>query len=371
MAQHFTTNVTPATHSDSMFRLWMTLASAGWQTIAWSDGTTPHNTPILNPYPYSSGTIGFTSPSAVANGVDNNSAWIVMQQPPQSGTLTVGPPWAGVRQIGWQRSNAGTRTQWRIKYSFSGGYTSPSSAGTATRMPSVNAGIADEVFIAGGGTDASPTFDFVWSGTDGGSRVNIMADDGYFVSGSNPYPYGWYVTSWTNGASNGLEAQHMMDPLISGSFPAGELDPFMFGRHNTNLSNYPLDPYSSQQRFARSESVGCHMCWFRKGMQGAQFVGCAAIWWRSGESSSGARDTYPQFIGANAMSNTEDLLPVPHIRTSTTTTGGFGGFKGLSSLLRYTSSIKTTGTALTVVTNRDRIVMNKCTLPWDGSLPLI
>lgn len=362
--QHFLTNQTPSNHNDSMFRLFQTLASAGWQTIAWSDGTTPHNSPIANAYPYSTGSIGFTAFSQVSNG----RAWIVMQQPPTSASLTVGAPWAGTRQMAWQRSSGDDRT-WRIKYSMSGGYTSPAVAGTGQNMPSINTGINDEALICGGGSDSSPTFDFVFAGTDGGSHVNIMADDGYLISGSNLTPYGWYMTSFTNGGSNGCEVELMMDPLLSGSFPAGETEPFLFGRMNTNLNNSVLNPYTGQQFFGDSTRNGSHLTWFAKGKPTQQFVGCASLYWLRGNNSQGMVNAYPQQAGANQHSNEDDLLPIIQARYANT--GGQGGYKGLSSLMRYTSSIKSTGTAMSVAANRDRIVMNAVTLPWDGSLPLV
>lgn len=362
--QHFLTNQTPTSHSDTMFMLFKTLASAGWQTIAWSDGTTPHNTPIANPYPYSSGTIGFGN----ANQVDAGRAWIVMQQPPTSASLTVGAPWAGTRQIGWQRSSGDRRT-WRIKYSMSGGYTSPSTAGTGQNMPGMNTGINDEAFISGGGSDSSPTFEFCFAGTDGGSRVNIMADDGYFVSGSNVAPYGYYMTSFTNGASAGVEAEQIMDPLLSGSFPPGETDPFLFGRMSTNINNSVFNPYTAQQHFSNSQSVGVHKTWFAKGKPTQQWNGCASIYFLRGNNSQGVGNAYPQQAGANQHSNEDDLLPIILARYASS--GGQGGYKGLSALMRYTSSIKSTGTALSVISNRDRIVMNTVSLPWDGSLPLV
>jgi hypothetical protein len=353
-----------------MFRFWQTLASAGWQTIAWSDGTTPHNTPIANAYPYSSGAIGFTTAGGGTNGVDNTRAWMVMQQPPSSGALTVGGNYAGTRQLVWQRS-AVNNQQWRIKYSFSGGYTAPSVAGTATNTPVINAGIGDEAYIAGGGSDASPTFDQVFgAGTNGGSRLNVMADDGFFVSGSNSYPYGFYLITWTAGASAGTETEHMMDPMISGSAPAGDIDPFVFRRMSTAINNSVLNPYTAQQFFGRAANAnGVAQCWFRLHLQGAQFTGLAGVYYTRGNSNNGFPNSYPQQTGANINSNEDDLLPVIMARGASV--GGFGGYKGLSSLLRYTSSIKTTGTSMSVNSNRDRLVANTVTVPWDGSLPLV
>lgn len=369
MALHWTTNITPTNWNDCMFRLFMNLATAGWQTIAWSDGTTPHNTPISNPYPYSSGTIGFLNFTAGTNGLGNSRAYIVMQQPPTSASLTQGAPYAGTRQLVWQRSTSDNRT-WRIKYSFSGGYTSPSTAGTGANTPGINSSIFDEVFICGGGTDASPTFDFAFgAGTEGGSRCNLMADDGYFVSGSNPYPYAWYIVTFTAGGAGGCETEMMMDSVLSGSAPITDPDPFLFGRHNTNLNASVFNPFTSQQRFSNDTTNGVHLCWFAKNQQKQQFVGCASAYFRRGSVSSGYTDTYPQNIGANSNTNEDDILPVPQIRYAAA--GGASGYKGLSGLMRYTSSIKTTGTSLTVETNRDRISMNAVTLPWDGTLPTV
>lgn len=369
MAQHFNTNSTPTNWADCMFRLLQTLAAAGWQTIAWSDGTTPHNTPIPNPFPYSTGTIGFSAFGGGANNLDNSRAWIVMQQPPQSGALTVGAPYAGTRQLCWQHSVVNNQ-QWRLKYSFSGGYTSPSVAGTAQNTPSINAAIGDEVFVFGGGSDASPTFDTLFgAGTNGGSRCNMMADDGFLVSGSNPTPYGWYMVTWTAGASAGTETEHMMDPMISGSCPAGDVDPFVFRRMNTSLNNSVLNPYTAQQYFGRTDVNGAATCWYRKGLQGAQFVTTCAVYWLRGNSSVGFINAYPQQTGANSNSNEDDLLPIIMHRPASV--GGAGGYKGLSSLMKYTSSIKSTGVSMSVNGNRDRLVCNTVTLPWDGSLPTV
>lgn len=366
MAIHSQTNYTPVNWNDAMFQLWMQLGAAGWQTIAWSDGTTSHNTPIANAFPYSSSSIGFNSPAQAANG----RCWTVLQQPPTSASLTVGAPYAGTRQMVIQRHSSDDR-QWRIKYSVSGAYTNPATAGTGQNTPVQNASINDEVFICGGGSDASPTFDFVFAGTDGGSRVNIMVDDGYFVSGSNPIPYGFYMISWTAGVTTGfIESCFMLDPIMSGSFPANEPEPFVFQRVNQNVvgSGNGLDPVNGQARFANSDVNGVGVGWMAKNTVNQRFVGIGVVWY----TQFNLNVTYagwPDGAGSNAMTNEDDLLPIPYVRYSSASPPG--GYKGLSGMMKYAGAVHSTGTTLSVLTNRDKIVASKVVLPWDGSLPTL
>jgi hypothetical protein len=350
-----------------MFRMLQVMAQAGWQVIARSNGGVANNTPVSNPYPYSSGNIGFSA-SAELNATN---AWFVVQQPPQiagSNGDGVGAPYAGTRQLCFQRSS--NAYQWRVKYSYTGSYTSPAAAGTATQVPTANTTLNDEKLVAGGGTDGSPTFSQIFGNTtEGVSRMSVFADDGSLtgsLSGTagtstipNPQPYAVWMFCHTNGSATNTSMGLMIDPMVSGSFGPNEVDPFVV--------------YVSENAFG--DAVGGNTSifgdlatgdppktWFRKGDSQQSFLSVGAGMPCLNSTSNGVIAT----TGQNALTGAEDAFPLAYLRPSTSST--YGGFKGFSSLMRGISSRRSYGTLMTQTWARDRIVAGAVLLPWDGSV---
>lgn len=380
-----------------MFQMVQTMVSAGWQMIARSNGLVVNNTPVSNPYPYSSNNVGFTA----SQDLGNPRAWFVIQQPPQiTGSINGGgrpAPWAGTRQLCFQRntavSGAGNDVSWRIKYSFTGAYTSPSSVGTSTVTPAANTILNDEIYIIGGGTDVTPTFATFWGGTLGGSRLNVFADDGSLtgsLSGStnltgttpNPWPYGFYMLTFTNGGASGIGTVLMMDPLISGSFPPQEVDPFVYycdnAVNNPLIAVTPATPtaFNGYTITAGQSAVPVVATWFKKGQSGGQFVSVGAqTLWVKNQSPSAIKQIDPIFMGSNFETFLDDLIPVPYARPFTpgtiNPTRGFGGYKGISAFVRWCPRNLSIGATYSVFGNRDRVIWGNAVLPWDTSNVLV
>ncbi|MHB8407917.1 MAG: hypothetical protein ACYDHY_07525 [Acidiferrobacterales bacterium] len=374
MAIHYFTNQEPATWAACVYAMVQTLSSAGWQTIAYSNGSHATNSPVTNVYPYGSGNIGITSSLDLAN----NGSWIVLQQPPVlAGTNEgggVGFPYSGNRQIVIQRSTSGLNYAWRIKYSFSGGYTSMT--GTAVATPGINTSIGDEVYLLGGGTDNAPTFQNMFNiSGEGAARMNFFADDGSVtgtLSGSlnfvvpNPSPYAFWGWTAPAGTSTGPNSGQMMDPIVTGSFATGSalyvVDPFVFYFEGAAAGT----PFShGATGFGGDTTTGPGArTWFRYGLQNANFGLVGA-----GYYAGSVNTVWPQGAGSNPETTLEDVLPIPWIRSPNAP--GFGGYKGMSSLCKWFGSSRSYASTFTFNFNRDRIVVDDVVLPWDTSVPLV
>jgi hypothetical protein len=372
MALHFLTNQTPFSWMDAMGRLVRTMCAAGWQQIAFSNGSTVNNTPFANPYPYSAFSNSLGTTTDASSNWNANRAWIVLQQPPIPPSGVTGS-YAGTRQLCIQNNSSNDHRLWRIKYSFSGAYTNPAVAGTAQNTPQQNGTINDEVFIAGGGSDASPTFDYCfYNGTEGGARMHYVADDGAFYSGSCRSPYGFIMFGWTAGGANNIEDVFMMDPLLTGSFVDRDPDPFVFFRDNFQING--SGPFRTDNLWAsnvgwyRDNSNGNPVCWFSKNTSAQQFLGVSAALFGI-NISNGYNKVFPGYSGQNAHTSEDDQIPYMYVRTPNQY-GGMG-YKGMSSFVMMNSAVHSIGTALSISSNRDRIVVRDSTLPWDGSAPQV
>lgn len=189
MAYTFSIANTPATGSVAMYLIKTTLVTAGWTVTADSDGST---------YNSSGGQV--TTGASGAGGLGNTNAWIRLQAP------TVG---SNTRELTFQRGT--TDLVWRVKYSanahFTGGSPGISQTGSAT----------DEVFMLGGGTDASPTFTAGWFATNGAYRWHIAA-------GGATELYSFYAIALTSSTTTQQNAM-FLDVMAAGSYSASDIDP--------------------------------------------------------------------------------------------------------------------------------------------------
>jgi hypothetical protein len=135
------------------------LKSTGWTVPASSDGTT-----------YNAAGDEITTGGSGAGGLANNRAWFRIQDPD------------GGREFTFQRVNATTNGQWRVKYSALDRFTGGSPAATVT--PSAT----DEAVLFGAGTDASPTTSTALFNTDGNiGRWHIITWDEANARGVWPF----------------------------------------------------------------------------------------------------------------------------------------------------------------------------------------
>jgi hypothetical protein len=393
MANQFITNQTPATYAFCMYNLLNTMSAAGWSIMAWSDGTTVHNTGTI-PGPYQAGP---GSPDPVfpltgtfsntgntgANGMDNNNSWWVMRQP--KGTGSVGA-YAGNRMLVFQRGT--NDTLWRIKYSVGplAGISHVSQyqfASDATHTPSLFASVVqDDATICGGGSDASPTFQTLFGAgapQRGTSRFNVMANDGLAFETS---PFAIYAVAWNAGAGFPPSMAFIFEPMTAGSTAPGEIDPFVVGCSSVSPGTL------NGSLFLSTSNPGC--AWITGGSNN---VTGAFAWYKYGQSSAAVQKLMPQIfiywnsgLGAtvsvpgssvtgnpmstNPVNSDDDLFPMAYGRPPAFGSGP-GGYKGVGSMMKWNSAVRATGDTQAQATVRDRIILGSVSVPWDASVPTL
>jgi hypothetical protein len=301
MANQFTKNLTPTNGADAMYRLKTALKAAGWTVPRSSDGTT-----------YNSGGDQITTGTSGAGGMNNASAWFVIQAP------------TGGRQFMFQRA-AGFTYQATIRYSFSAGFTggTPNSTTPATAT--------DQVTILNSAT---------WYATAADTtRVQIMCDDAS--------PYGFWMTAHTLGATT-FQTLIYFDPL--NNCHASDTDPYAMGV-TTSMAN--LTAYN-----------GGVYAWFKKGLGGETFA-IAAM----GQYTLNAT-AIPGGIGQDIYNNVDSLFPVFYGRILSQ--GTVWGMKGTSTLFKWLGATRTMADTLTVDSTSDHYVIGgTLAAAYDGTTPSI
>jgi hypothetical protein len=303
----FETNKTPAFHAHAVFLLKGLLKRAGWLVVSSGDGFGGYS---------SSGDMLATAETG-EGGLANNRSWFVMHQP-------------GGRELCFQGNG---RWAWRIKYSRTGFV-------IGTPSTSVGPGAVDERFLLGGGSDEDPVFaDWFRAGKDGSYRYNMGAQ--------SVFPYGFWAGGFGFGGQEPRDGVLIMDPLREGTYPAEDPDPFVF--------------YSAIARPLSAESLNGFTAQAHLGSEFLRFPALELA------TPSGTR-LVPGEVAANPYTGKGELFPVVFARPST---DACPGFKGVSSLLRWSGSNRSTGSALSYSGTRDLVVYQHVALPWDGSVPLV
>lgn len=192
MAYTFSINNVFTLGSQVYWALEQALAAAGWTKTQDSDGTV-----------YSAVGAQVTHNGVGVNGLNNVSAWFVMQAPAVAGQQ---------RSFSFQRgANAGA---WRIKYSPAAGFIG--GAPGPVQTPSA----ADERILAGGGTDALPTYDGT-NQPNGAATIRM-----HITAGQGPESYNFVLWSFTNGTTTySAFGSLILDVLLPNSTPVGDTDP--------------------------------------------------------------------------------------------------------------------------------------------------
>lgn len=310
---------TPANGSVAIFELKTLLKAAGWTVPRSSDGST-----------YNAAGDQITVSGSGAGGMANSNAWFVLRSP------NAAHEWC------FQRGT--TNLVWRVKFSaftfFVGG--SPS----ASQVPSAT----NEHVMCGAGTDAAPTFHTLLE-ADGTYRWNCMAD--------NSAPYGWWAAVFSTGGS----APHdciVFDPLTqvepTESFPYvcivnRFVTPFTVAALCTETSTNAAGSTNVNHTRVASAGTGAvtHM---------------PAMTYTLGTSTT----VVPNALGTNPISAEDQPFPFVWGRRAA---AGNGGYKGISTLLKWNAVTRTTGDTLSVNGTRDRIVYGDISLDWDGSVPTV
>jgi hypothetical protein len=324
MAFTFDVNTIPATGAVTIFKLRTALLVQLWTSQKDSDGTTFSNTGVQ-----------LTSGGSGANGLGNTDAWFVVRDPNST------------RSVCWQRGTS--NSLWRVKYSRSAGFVGGSPS--ATQVPSAT----DEAIIFGGGTDAAPTFQQQWtSGQDGNYRVNIIAGDA-------TVGYGFLMDAFVSGSPSSTHVAIMLDVMAAGSFPVADTDPAVFYTTPVNGVTTALgsDTYANVTQ--------------AKALMGAgAFVGIHSI---TGNDPSLSIQCFPadasgKGVSTNAFSGEDAGIPLGWGRSIAH--AGPNGFKGFSGMLRWSGTFRSNGDTIsnTAPSSRDKMWVNGCLIPWDGSVPI-
>jgi hypothetical protein len=311
---------TPLTGSVAMYAFKEQLKASGWSVLSSSDSST-----------YNSSGDQIASGSSGANGLANTSAWIRLRSP------------AGVGGCQFILQRGVNNTLWRLKYSITAGFSGGSPS--ATQVPSAT----DEIILYGGGTDASPTYDSLFS-TDNTYRWNVGSD--------SAAPYGFW----------------------GGAFPTGGGVPFSAIVHEPLTATDPSDanPYalyvSGSNAFltnsisTESMSASSNILWST-----TPSVSPTSSDWLFFSGlvmyvQSGGVLVVPANIPVNPINSNDQIFPIVLARRSALPTPSY---KGVTTIMRWHSPNRTTGDTLTVSTARDRIIYGNLSLPWDGSVPTV
>jgi hypothetical protein len=357
MANLFSTNLTPSSYVDCMWEACKLMYRAGWSVVAWSDGTTAHNTGTI-PGPWASGPGNadpvfpltasggggaFPSGSAAgAGGFANTDAWIVLRQPKGSGSFG---NYSGHRMFCW-KTNDSNGASWRMTYSRSGSYVFSTTGGT---QPTAG----DEIFYHNSS---------IIAGTAGGLRFNGMANDG--MDGETE-PFGFWFTAWPAGGGSNPTMGMAFDPLLASSVHPLDVEPFIGYAQGTS------NAYSCQDAngFFGNCQGDAPYTYIRYGYsdQIATRVSALTYYSYNVRTLPGRGDSPP---GSNPYNNFDDLFPVIYSRRANA--GSACGYRGISSLFKVFSGVHAlSGDVFTLNSSRDKIILADVVADWDGSSPLL
>jgi hypothetical protein len=316
-----TTNQTPSTTGEAHYILMLLLLQAGWTHWASGDGTNASSPSIGSNTPATPNRI--TSAAVMAT----NNAYFVLRD------------LEGKRLLGFQRTTS--PTVWRYKY-----------------VPATAAGAVQNVFTAGTGSvmplfaDASDTGSKYLAGNLA-SGVSTIGSSGYRQScGADNVTGAFYVIRWQT-VNQSPDGGFVFDRLANSSYPAQDLDPYVIYTPGNGAGVFDVD-----NMYQDAEDGSVPRGFLRKDMSREAFVGFAAC-------QLGITRLYPSQAGANPLTLKEDGVPIFYLRRAARTYPV--GWKGMSSLMRWNSTTRPTGQALTKTALRDRICIGDVNVPWDGS----
>jgi hypothetical protein len=304
---YFSSSARYDTNEEVIFKLKAQLVLRGWLVKSSSDGLT-----------YNSTGDQITTSGTGAGGLTNASAWFRIQCPSMGGVT---------RELTFQRS---TTQNYRVKYSYSAGFT----GGTPgiTQTPSAT----DEKLIVGTGTDAAPTYALFFNGT---GRYYAMS------LGDSSEGYSFFYATITastisvNGVTNSF---FMMDRISTSSVSVGDTDGYSFMFSPTTITT--------------TTSATNNFSWFKKGLGGEGFVATPLFDW-----NMNGNKTYS--VGSNASNQKCSLLPILYGRESTLAAPN--GYKGFSHMVYLTTNKIFNFCPISVFANNDKIILDIFALPWD------
>jgi hypothetical protein len=279
--------------------------------------------------------------------------------------------------------------QFRVKFSPSGFNLS---TGTQFQVPSAKSvadrGLSSVVYhtkkdeiVWGTGTDSAP-----------GTGVDLFGPTGFkmHMMASDSDGYGLYFFTTRTG-TNKIGSIVMLDPMLTGSYPSEDKQPYVwFGRaYSASLYTTVLKLSSNDMNSASIQnSTGLYYqgAFFNYGGQYETFAGVGAATPTLRNYWNGYLEPLANRVPSNPHTGKDDLFPLMWIKPDPDLWGnnlqGNGtysadgwpnlafGYKGISSLLKIVSTNRSTLDTLSVSAAGDRIVVNDMCLPWQsGTTP--
>jgi hypothetical protein len=378
MAFKFNVNVTPSDGADAMFRWkeWMKTPTSsggpGWTVVASSDGygagNSTNNTTFTRPDYLSQDFITDT------NTLKGFKSWFILRMP--GGNLTDGYKEICVQSLaqtyGGNPSVISSWGQFRIKFSPSGfdltqcsQFQVPPAKTAAARSPanaSASHGKKDEI-IWGSGTDAGPGAVDVFGPS--AFKMHMMAND------SDGYGFYFFTTHLGTGRVRNFV---MLDPMLTGSCPSEDKQPYVwFGRMYNSSNALSLDNMNASW-IQNAPALYYQGAFFNYGNQYETFAGVGAATPSLRDYWQGYLQPLANRIPSNPHTGKDDLFPVMWVKPDQDLWGnnltGSGtyfadgwpnlafGYKGISSLLKIVSTNRSTLDTLSVAASGDRIVIN-------------
>lgn len=322
-------NFTPLTGDTTMLRFANALISAGWTCAGSSDGSSFSN----------AGTNYWVNAAAVAH----NQAWIRLKMPTVSGVQ---------REILIQRNTSSV--SWRVGYSYSAGF-------TGTANGAISATVAP---TATDGHDWLSATAPTTGGFQGGGATyitHLLTDNTYIcnIAAQSAAPYGFWM--WTAANTSTTRSLIALDPLVSGSYPSGELEPYVL------LGSITANPGTKSFYLGGSNSIsGASQvrAWLRKGLTGEGFNQIGVIIPVLNGSNISNTNVV---LGPMSYDGQDPLLPVFYGRIVTLAPPS--GFKGQSSLFRAVVNTKAVKDTYSASGTKNYVVLGDLAADWDGSTP--
>ena len=301
-------NLTPANGGEAMWALKELLLTAGWTVVRSTDGTSTANSDLW--------------PTATEANI--GTVWLILQKP------------GSTNQILMQRQ--GAEPSW-LFYFARDGY--DLATGNTTTRPSPD--------LASGERPLQPINGQTIFFPNGGTyRYHIVAD--------NQAPYSFWSAAYVIGGGNPLGIL-VYDPIVSGTEGTGDTDPYAFivGHQSNGYYAFNIDRLPSIVYYPLANA------YLVDATVPANFVNVAyappVVIGASGSSAY----AFPGGVGTNPYTANEDMvqaLIVRHVSYPAPV-----GYKGISTLVRFVGTNRSTGDTITVAPNT-WIVMQNVALPW-------
>ena len=239
----------------------------------------------------------------------------------------------------FQRNNANVNWAWYIVFSITAGFT----GGGATTPPTAT----DSKNICG---TSAASFGDMFVSLDTAMKCHFAAD--------TAAPYGWYSMAFTTGGS---VYRHFMamDPLVAATFSAADTAAFVLLTSAGGRAFYPDATGFWTQGIATS-NLGGGWGYYKYALAGEAFVNYGQCVPQNQETA------LPTNLGSNPYELKDDEFPVVYGRGTPN-----ASYKGISSLFKFSGSLRSNLDTFTLSTARDRIVIRGVNLPWDGTVPVL